>query len=578
MDKVNIDYIEHIHNLDGNCIKSANLIGAIIRMGSYIYFIPVDSADSTDYDENGKVKKSTPAILRMFELKPNELLGKCLFSNMFPVPYKEISSLDLSLNEVDKRVLFEKKLEYIKKHLDRILKSATRIHKQKINNYKQQYLLATVDFKKLEHACTTWEIENYGKHINRFPDSDFFLTNPNVDGITEYFLMNKTKKVGLVLFDNKSQSVVGIKEIFLQQYAPLECFQEGKLTAEAITFWFKGRGIPSWRDGLDDLLDNLGIENKDVLLNKAFGLSLSDQYWLNPLDMLMDWNDINFFDNDFNSSDYIAASFEGKILDPREVDFFSPNNTSDGVLKKAWIVGENNERFLLKGSSSLNGLEPFNEVLAGLISNVLQLNHVNYTTEIINNKVLSKCECFIERDTELLSAYAILKFNNIELNEENYDVFETYIEILENHGLKDVGRELGKMFVLDYLIINRDRHLGNFGVVRNVETLEWVSLAPNFDSGQAMHSQKAIYETNFNQGAGSFFNKKNYDFESILDKIIRYCPIDSISFDQLEIVAETWKSLLYEYRHVTRMEEETIDSLYIGFKTRIEMLRKRSLI
>lgn len=52
-------------------------------------------------------------------------------------------------------------------------------------------------------------------------------------------------------------------EIYNAKYAPLECFNKDKLDSERMTAWFKGRGIPSWRDGLDDFLENLGIENKD---------------------------------------------------------------------------------------------------------------------------------------------------------------------------------------------------------------------------------------------------------------------------------------------------------------------------
>ena len=81
-----------------------------------------------------------------------------------------------------------------------------------------------------------------------------------------------------------------------------------------MTAWFKGRGIPSWRDGLDDFLENLGIENKDFLLNRAYGLSLSDQYWMNPVERLMDWKDINFFDHDFNIKDFIYDSYEDKFV------------------------------------------------------------------------------------------------------------------------------------------------------------------------------------------------------------------------------------------------------------------------
>lgn len=34
--------------------------------------------------------------------------------------------------------------------------------------------------------------------------------------------------------------------------------------------------------------------------------------------------------------------------------------------------------------------------------------------------------------------------------------------------------------VFDYLMANADRHFGNFGAVRNVNTLEWIGLAPVF--------------------------------------------------------------------------------------------------
>ncbi|WP_050635937.1 hypothetical protein [Candidatus Stoquefichus sp. SB1] len=78
----------------------------------------------------------------------------------------------------------------------------------------------------------------------------------------------------------------------------------------------------------------MGIQNKDILLNKAFGLSVSDQYWMNPTHIIMDWKDINFFENDFNSSDYEIAIFENKILDHKQIDLYSPNNTFDGMLKK----------------------------------------------------------------------------------------------------------------------------------------------------------------------------------------------------------------------------------------------------
>ena len=42
------------------------------------------------------------------------------------------------------------------------------------------------------------------------------------------------------------------------------------------------------------------------------------------------------------------------------------------------------------------------------------------------------------------------------------------------------------MITLDYIIANEDRHLTNFGFVRNAETLVWLGVAPLFDCGTSL--------------------------------------------------------------------------------------------
>ena len=46
------------------------------------------------------------------------------------------------------------------------------------------------------------------------------------------------------------------------------------------------------------------------------------------------------------------------------------------------------------------------------------------------------------------------------------------------------------MLVLDYLIMNEDRHQNNFGAVRNANTLEWIGAAPIYDSGTSLWFDK----------------------------------------------------------------------------------------
>jgi hypothetical protein len=48
------------------------------------------------------------------------------------------------------------------------------------------------------------------------------------------------------------------------------------------------------------------------------------------------------------------------------------------------------------------------------------------------------------------------------------------------------------MLVVDYIIANEDRHFNNFGAVRNVDTLEWIGLAPVYDCGTSLWYDKPL--------------------------------------------------------------------------------------
>lgn len=559
---------------DHNIINSNHMIGIVLRLHEMIYFLPVVCASESDYDDHHNLRKTTPAMLRMYDTKTQKYLGKCLFSNMFPIPYKALIPLQINDFKVEEKAIAEKKLEYLRTQMDRVVKAAKRLYQQKIKNYHQGYLQVTVDFSKLEKLAVIWENEHYGKHFNRFPDSQYFLTNPNLEGISTYYLMNKNQMIAKLNYDNEHQKIVEILEINQPQYAPLECFDHGILTVRAMNEWFRGRGIPSWRDGLDDFLDHMGIKNKDVLLNIAFGLSLSDQYWMNPVNTMMEWSDINFFQHNFNSADYEMAIFEDKMLDTNTIDLYSPNNTSDGMLKKTWIAGEDGKRYMLKGSYKESGIEPFNEVLASMICEILGLEHAEYSLTVLHGKVLSKCECFIDEHTELLSAYSILRYHGFNQASSDCNAYETYKDILMSHGIQQAEIDLAKMFILDYIIANADRHLGNFGVIRNVETLKWERIAPNFDSGQALMSQKEVFEMNFHYVTGSFFYEKNVDFDVILKKALQNITIQ-LDYDQFIQVADDWRDLLIGYQYVSGISTERIDVIVNGLKYRICKLKNK---
>lgn len=138
----------------------------------------------------------------------------------------------------------------------------------------------------------------------------------------------------------------------------------------------------------------------------------------------------------------------------------SPNNTIDGMLKKAWII-ENGVRYLVKSGYKNELLQPFNEVLASEICTRLGFDHVEYTLDIINDMVVSKCSCFINKDTELVTCYQLTKSLK---RCDGVSDYENYVKLLEQNGIEDARLKLESMYILDFLIMNEDRHLNNFGI------------------------------------------------------------------------------------------------------------------
>ena len=222
--------------------------------------------------------------------------------------------------------------------------------------------------------------------------------------------MNKNKKIALIEFNTEYNAISNIYEIYNIEYAPLSLKNASTNKAlsnvKELNSWFKGRGIPDWRKDLENLLEKLHVKSPDELLNKAYGLSLSDQYWIKSEKQdNLQWKDINFFTNDFKYKGYLQVSLSSSFSEER-IDLHSPNNTTDGMLQKAWII-ENGNRVLVKGTFYAARQEPINEWLVSQICKRLNLDYCNYEVCVENNKLVSKCKNFITENEEIITAYEI---------------------------------------------------------------------------------------------------------------------------------------------------------------------------
>ena len=216
--------------------------------------------------------------------------------------------------------------------------------------------------------------------------------------MSKYILMHKDNPVAALEIDEASGVISAIGEVYAEEHIPLGItVKRGRIERSELNDWWKGRAIPASRSGIKTVLEDLQIATTQRLLEKCLGLSLSDQYWICPQSRNLKWSEINFFENNF--SDDMGNILFGKVSSGEmilndEISLMSPDNTSDGWLKKKWKI-INGKRCLIKGGSGAIQQEPYNEVIASKIMERLDIPHVKYSLIMEEEYPYSICEDFI---------------------------------------------------------------------------------------------------------------------------------------------------------------------------------------
>ena len=306
----------------------------------------------------------------------------------------------------------------------------------------------------------------------------------------DYVLTHGEIAVAEIEIDEETSAISKIGDVFAPEHIPVgTTVKDGRPNRGDLNDWWQGRSIPASRQNIRKALEELGVSSADKLLTKCFGLSLSDQYWLNPVKSPLEWRKINFFDNPF--SEDVGNILFGDFAKDRRINLISPDNTSDGWLKKKWkIIG--GKRCLIKGGSDPFQQQPLSEAMASAVMGRLNIPHVTYSVEWENSLPFSVCENFITSETELVSAFNI---HNTQRIKDAKSLYEHYLRCCFELGVPDVQGSIDRMLAADYLIANNDRHMNNFGAVRNARTLQWVMPAPLYDNGSSFwydHSTENI--------------------------------------------------------------------------------------
>lgn len=378
-----------------------------------------------------------------------------------------------------------------------------------------------------------------------------------------YVLMHKRVEVADLEMDDETGLVQKIHTVYAPEHLPVGAsFKNGITDRAALNAWWRDRSIPASRSGVREALETLQLPSTHALLFHCLGLSLSDQYWIKPLEAALTWDKVNFFDNAF--SDDMGDVLFGISQKEDGFDLSSPDNTSDGCLKKRWKILDG-KRCLLKGGSGPFYQQPLNEVIACAVMQRLGVPHVPYTAIWRDGFPYSVCEDFVTPDTELVSAWRIIQTQK---KSNNASVYQHFVNCCAALGV-DVVPSLDRMLVTDYLIANEDRHLNNFGLLRHAESLQWLGFAPIFDSGSSLGYDKAVTQLRAGWGVECKPFKKSH-----AEQLKLVSDFSWIDFDKLSDIGKVIANVLSQGQAHGFLDAERIAVLADAAGERVQTLEK----
>ena len=374
----------------------------------------------------------------------------------------------------------------------------------------------------------------------------------------EFELMHRDVHVADVDISEVDGDLFRLREVHSLDHMPVGTLREGRGDVLNLGRWWARRSIPESRSGLGRLLERFGLPDARSLLLGSYGLSLSDQYWVRPSGSGIPWEDVNFFDNDFSES--VGMTLLGREVAEGFVDLMSPDNTSEGNLVKMWRIVDG-VRCLFKGGSVPFRQESFNEVVATTLMDRLGIDNAGYSLGRMEGYPYSVCPDFVDRDTELVTM-AYLMYASRWCG----TAYRTCVNACMEVGI-DVVPFLDRMIVTDFLLANEDRHLYNFGLIRDASTLDFIRPAPIYDCGSSLGYNQDVSDMVVT--AGSICKPFAESLEKELDLVTDFGWVDAEGMDE---ALQEVRVFLAECRDIDHGRADAMSAI---IEARIEALRSR---
>ncbi len=290
--------------------------------------------------------------------------------------------------------------------------------------------------------------------------------------ITNYYLMNKNKKL---LEFQIEETPLGENIFEINSYSDIR-----PTGFNDINTWINNRNYAKHKQHFKKWLNEWGINTAKGFIETTHCLGINDCLWVKETNSNLSWDNINLYYNQFSDVAQQTAFESGLFgLQLSSTDIISPEFTSEGTAPKCW-KNENGIINLYKASlsgASNYGLEANSEYISSVIARqIVQSDSIEYDLVMFKDKLCSKCQLFTSEKYGYIPFYKYLNVNR-------HYTLNDILKICTDMGYEN---ECRKMILIDSLVFNQDRHLGNFGFLVNNDTFEIESFAPLFDYNSAM--------------------------------------------------------------------------------------------
>lgn len=217
------------------------------------------------------------------------------------------------------------------------------------------------------------------------------------------------------------------------------------------------------------------------------GLSLNDTFWLKPQGCNLSWKDVNPYENpictDFAS--LVLKAMKAGLINNVNRTIQSPDFALTGSYDKKWKRINGNIYLIKTGRESYDDREVFSEFYAYQIAKILKIQSLCTEYSLIKSvfsgkeRIATKCKLF----TSETDGFIPVEFINLKgMTDAEYAI--------------SVGKASYRNFLimclLDSLILNIDRHDGNFGYLVNNDKHTIITMAPIFDNNLSLLCKQPI--------------------------------------------------------------------------------------